>query len=48
MNKKLIIIFTCFIITSCSNTVNGLGRDMQDGGMAIQDGISDIRQTLNL
>ena len=48
MNIKIAIIFTCFIITSCSNTVNGLGRDMQDGGMAIQDGISDIRQSLNI
>lgn len=48
MNKKIIIIFACFILTSCSNTVNGFGRDMQDGGMAIQDGVSDIRQSLNI
>lgn len=48
MNKRFIILFACLLLTSCANTVNGFGKDMQDGGMAIQDGVSDIRQSLNI
>ncbi len=48
MNKKIIILLACLSLTSCVNTINGVGKDMQDGGMAIQDGVSDIRQSLNI
>ena len=47
MYKSLILILS-LVLTGCSHTFNGIGTDMQDSGIAIQNGVSDIQQTLNL
>lgn len=44
---KIILFLSVFLLCSCS-TVNGVGRDVQDAGSAIQYGISDIRDSLKI
>lgn len=44
---KKIILILCLFLTAC-NTMHGIGDDIQDAGMGIQNGVSDIRQTLHI
>lgn len=40
--KYILILTSLFILSGC-NTIKGFGNDIQDAGMAIQYGISDIQ-----
>lgn len=44
--KKIILIF-CLILSGC-NTIHGVGDDIQDAGMGIQNGVADIRESLHI
>lgn len=48
MKKLFLILFFCFYLSGCANTVGGFGTDLENGGIAIQNGVSDIQQSLNL
>lgn len=45
MKKKILLL--CIFLSGC-NTMHGVGDDIQDAGMGIQNGVSDIRQTLHI
>lgn len=40
--RYILILTSLFILSGC-NTIKGVGDDIQDAGMAIQYGISDIQ-----
>ena len=47
MSKIMQVFLFCLFLQGC-NTMHGVGRDVQDAGNAIQYGVSDIRDSLNI
>lgn len=44
---KYLLLFSVLFLSGCG-TMNGVGRDIQDAGSAIQYGVSDIRDSLKI
>lgn len=44
---KYLLLLSILFLSGCG-TMNGVGRDIQDAGSAIQYGVSDIRDSLKI